>query len=138
MTATLSNVGDLEATCVVEMNVNGTVKTSEVVRIPGKVTKNVTLSFPTWAAGVYFVNVNGTEYTVEATNPPSPEGEAGGSTGGLKIAAGAASLAAGGAAAYVMVGRWRSSKSRHGLSARKTSRRKKRRPVGARRRSGLR
>lgn len=138
LTATLSNVGDLEATCVVEMSVNGTVKTSEVVRIPGKATKNVTLSFPTWAAGVYFVDINGTEYTVEAVNTPSSEGEAGGGTGGLKVAAGA-SLAAGGAvAAYFMVGRWRSSKPRHGLTARKTSRRRKRRPAGAMKRGGLR
>ncbi|MDK2464654.1 MAG: CARDB domain-containing protein [Candidatus Korarchaeota archaeon] len=139
LTVTLSNVGDLETTCVVEVSVNGTVKTSEVVRIPGKGTKNVTLSFPTWAAGLYFVDVNGTELTVEAISPPSPEGEAEGGSGRLRVAAGVASLAAGGAvAAYVMVGRLRSSKSRHGLGARKTRRHKKRRPVGARRRSGLR
>jgi len=138
LTATVTNPGDLDATCAVQLTVNETMRTTEVVRVPGGGTRNITLSFPTWEAGIYLVDVNGSRYTVEASQPggleEGPEGAV-----SWRLAAGVgASLAAVGGAAYLLKSRGGPRKNRRGLGGQRARRPKKRRTGGGRKRSGLR
>ena len=129
VTAEVSNVGDLETTCLVELMVNGTKVAFDSIKVPGGAARNLSLSFTAWSPGVYMLDVNGTEVTVEAL-PLETELSEQGVKGGLLLPGVGASAAASAAAGY-LVYRRRAAGRRKGLLARADRRRK------ARQRGGL-
>ena len=102
VTVEVSNVGDIETSCFVELTVNNTKAAFDSIKVPGGMTKNLSLSFMTWNPGTYLLSVNGTEVLVEAL-PPEKEAPEQKSRSGLLtplIGASVAALALAGYFAY--------------------------------------